>query len=293
MHWPNPPFMFSSSSKVGKKIGSLFSVPVGEQFQEFGSLFSAKYSTNGDGSVDTGIGGREFLLMSDEELMKQCELSTFKASGPGGQHRNKRESAVRLKHSPTGIIAQAVEDRSQHMNRASALSRLRVLLALKVRNNIDLDTYTPPQELLQILPPKSTIRGSNCGPQIGPNNPKFALGMQALLDLLFAVEGSVSDAAKKLGLSTGALSRLLLSDDNLRMAVNEFRVSKRYTHQPETGRKACKVELKYQYSLLLHETDLTAYSLFSCWRDTQYRLGDGFLSLEDEMNAKLWSLRES
>uniref|UniRef100_A0A0V0HAY4 Putative ovule protein n=1 Tax=Solanum chacoense TaxID=4108 RepID=A0A0V0HAY4_SOLCH len=109
----------------------MFSVPVGEQFQEFGSLFSAKYSTNGDGSVDTGIGGREYLLMSDEELMKQCELSTFKASGPGGQHRNKRESAVRLKHSPTGIIAQAVEDRSQHMNRASALSRLRVLLALK------------------------------------------------------------------------------------------------------------------------------------------------------------------
>ncbi|XP_055833555.1 uncharacterized protein LOC129902358 isoform X2 [Solanum dulcamara] len=201
---------------AGRKNGALFSVAVGEQFQEFGSLFSAKYSTNtssnGDGSVDTGIGGREYLLMSDEELMRQCELSTFKASGPGGQHRNKRESAVRLKHNPTGIIAQAVEDRSQHMNRASALSRLRALLALK--------------ELLQILPSKSTIRGSNCGPQIGPNNAKFALGMQALLDLLFAVEGSVSDAAKKLGLSTGALSRLLLSDDNLRMAVNEFRVSK-------------------------------------------------------------------
>ncbi|KAJ8541751.1 hypothetical protein K7X08_002567 [Anisodus acutangulus] len=218
---------------VGKKIqhiGPLFSVPVGERFQEFGSLFAAKYSTNAsnnsNGSIDTGISGREYLLMSDEELMKQCELTTFKASGPGGQHRNKRESAVRLKHNPTGIIAQAVEDRSQHMNRASALSRLRALLALKVRNNIELDTYTPPQELLQILPAKSTIRGSNCGPQIGPNNPKFSLGMQALLDLLFAVEGSVSDAAKKLGLSTGALSRLLLSDNSLRMAVNEFRISK-------------------------------------------------------------------
>lgn len=178
---------------VVKKIGSLFSVPVGE------AKYSTNTSNNGDGRVDTGIGGREYLLMSDEELMRQCEMSTFKASGPGGQHRNKRESAVRLKHIPTGTVAQAVEDRSQHMNRASALSRLRVLLALKVRNNIDLDTYTPPQELLQILPAKSSIRGSNCGPQIGPNNPKFALGMQALLDLLFAVEGSVSDAAKKLG----------------------------------------------------------------------------------------------
>lgn len=158
--------------------------------------------------------------------MNQCEMDTFKASGPGGQHRNKRESAVRLKHLPTGIVAQAVEDRSQHMNRASALVRLRALLALKVRNPVDLEAYCPPTELLQILPPKSTIRGSDCGPQIGPKNAKFVLGMQALLDLIFAVEGSVSDAAKYLGLSTGALSRLILSNDSLRMAVNELRASK-------------------------------------------------------------------
>ncbi|EEF43017.1 peptide chain release factor, putative [Ricinus communis] len=158
--------------------------------------------------------------------MRQCEMDTYKASGPGGQHRNKRESAVRIKHLPTGIISQAVEDRSQHKNRASALRRLRTLLALKVRNAVYLDAYSPPPELLQILPPKSTIRGSDCGPQIGPNNPKFVLGMQALLDLVFAVEGSVSEAAKFLGLSTGALSRLILSDDSLRLAVNELRTSK-------------------------------------------------------------------
>ncbi|GLT63321.1 hypothetical protein SLA2020_358950 [Shorea laevis] len=155
-----------------------------------------------------------------------AKLDTFKASGPGGQHRNKRESAVRIKHLPTGVIAQAVEDRSQHMNRASALARLRTQLALKVRNKVDLDSYSPPLELLCILPLASTIRGSECGPQIGPKNPKFVLGMQALLDLIFAVEGSVSEAAKLLGLSTGALSRLILSDDSLRMAVNELRASK-------------------------------------------------------------------
>lgn len=99
-------------------------------------------------------------------------------------------------------------------------------MALKVRKAIDLNDYTPPTELLQILPAKSAIRGSDVGPQIGPNNPKFALGMQALLDLIYAVEGSVSEAAKILGLSTGALSRLLLSDDSLRMSVNDFRTSK-------------------------------------------------------------------
>ncbi|CAA6660245.1 unnamed protein product [Spirodela intermedia] len=173
-----------------------------------------------------GGGGRNYLQLTDEELMGQCELDMFKSSGPGGQHRNKRESAVRLKHLPTGIIAQAVEDRSQHKNRASALARLRTMLALKVRRAIDLDQYDPPPELIQILPAKSTIRDSDSGPRIGPNNPKFALGVQALLDLIYAVEGSVSDAAKKLGLSTGALSRLVLSDDSLRMAVNELRAAK-------------------------------------------------------------------
>ncbi|KAK8454203.1 hypothetical protein SEVIR_5G412900v4 [Setaria viridis] len=107
------------------------------------SLPASSVSTSSDAPSDGG-GGRkgeedgaegggyvDYLGMSDEELMGQCEMGTFKASGPGGQHRNKRESAVRLKHRPTGIIAQAVEDRSQHMNRASALSRLRTLIALK------------------------------------------------------------------------------------------------------------------------------------------------------------------
>lgn len=84
------------------------------------------------GSNDqTGSSRRNYLALTDEELMRQCEMGTFKTSGPGGQHRNKRESAVRLKHLPTSIIAQASEDRSQHKNRASALSRLRTLLALK------------------------------------------------------------------------------------------------------------------------------------------------------------------
>ncbi|XP_068648933.1 uncharacterized protein [Aristolochia californica] len=187
--------------------------------------------SSGSSSNDTG-GSKEFLRQSDEQLMGQCEMDTFKVSGPGGQHRNKRESAVRLKHIPTGVIAQnqfilqATEDRSQHKNRASALARLRTMLALKVRNKLDLESYTPPLELLQILPPKSTIREPDVGPQIGPKNPKFTLGMQALLDLMVAVNGSVSEAAKMLGLSTGALSRLILSDDSLRMKVNELRVSK-------------------------------------------------------------------
>ncbi|KAH9287529.1 hypothetical protein KI387_031646, partial [Taxus chinensis] len=172
------------------------------------------------------IAENHYLALTEQQLMEQCEMETFKSSGPGGQHRNKRESAVRLKHLPTGIVAQAVEDRSQHKNRAAALERLRQLIALKIRNPIELETYIPPPELIQILPAKAAVRGTSSGQRIGPNNAKFFLGVRALLDLLMAVDGSVSDAGKLLGLSTGALSRLILSDDALRIAANELRASK-------------------------------------------------------------------
>lgn len=51
-------------------------------------------------------------------------VETFRASGPGGQHRNKTESGVRLLHVPTGVVVTATEDRSQHENRAVAWRRL-------------------------------------------------------------------------------------------------------------------------------------------------------------------------
>lgn len=56
-------------------------------------------------------------------------ITTYKATGPGGQHRNTTESAVRIKHLPTGIIVTASESRSQHANRRAAMERLRQRLA--------------------------------------------------------------------------------------------------------------------------------------------------------------------
>ncbi len=62
---------------------------------------------------------------TDEELLAECRVETFRAGGPGGQHQNKAETGVRLVHLPTGIRVVAREERSQHRNRAKALERLR------------------------------------------------------------------------------------------------------------------------------------------------------------------------
>lgn len=59
-----------------------------------------------------------------ESLERDCDIEFVVASGPGGQHRNKVETGVRLTHRPTGIIVTATERRSQHANREAAFERM-------------------------------------------------------------------------------------------------------------------------------------------------------------------------
>jgi len=75
------------------------------------------------------LAARRALSLPQDALLAECVEEFFTAGGPGGQHRNKTESGVRLTHPPTGLSVTATERRSQARNRGEALERLREALA--------------------------------------------------------------------------------------------------------------------------------------------------------------------
>ena len=71
---------------------------------------------------------------SDEDLLAQCRVDTYRSSGPGGQNVNRRETAVRLVHIPTGITVTRQVERSQLKNKQLALEELRRRLKSRLRS---------------------------------------------------------------------------------------------------------------------------------------------------------------
>jgi len=61
----------------------------------------------------------------EQKLLSECEIQTYKASGKGGQHVQKTDSAVRLIHRPTGIRVTSQQERSQLINKKICLEKLR------------------------------------------------------------------------------------------------------------------------------------------------------------------------
>lgn len=135
----------------------------------------------------------------EDKLLKDCEWQFQRRSGPGGQHRNKVQTAAILKHLPTGLLAEANEKRSQAENRSVAQFRLRLVLAVEHRSE-----SLPVSELW-----KRRVRGNRIS--VSPTHDDFPALLAELMDHLSEREFALPLAAEHFGVSSSQLIRLLRS----------------------------------------------------------------------------------
>ena len=146
--------------------------------------------------------------------MAECTLRRSRRSGPGGQRRNKVETAVVLHHRPTGIDAEASERRSQAENRAVALRRLRLNLALAVRcARAPGQTASP---LWQSRCPAGRI-------SLSAAHEDFPILMAEALDVIADQEADVKAAAAALGCTSSQLVKLLKKEPRAIGLLNQWR----------------------------------------------------------------------
>lgn len=148
------------------------------------------------------------------DLLRACRETRTKRSGPGGQHRNKTETAVILVHGPTGIAAEAAERRSQAENRREALHRLRLALALEHREpggNLVSETW------------RRRVRGRQLVVSAGHQD--FPALVSEALDQLQLATFEIPLAAEKLGVTGTQLVRLFKKSPAAWVALNRHRAN--------------------------------------------------------------------
>jgi RF-1 domain len=155
--------------------------------------------------------------LSDEKLLAECELQFIRRSGPGGQHRNKTETAVILRHSKTGLSAEANERRSQADNRKVAIFRLRLCMAVQFRCPVEVDS--PPSTLWE-------SRHANSRISVASTHADFPRILAEALDRLYANEYRLDQAAKQLHVTNSQLVKLFKQHVPVLMLVNRERLTR-------------------------------------------------------------------
>lgn len=169
------------------------------------------------------ITGPHPALLADETLLKQCTVTFGRHSGPGGQHRNKVETAVRIEHPATGLAASANERRKQIQNRGAALRRLRLTMARDLRRKLDPRTLDPRK-----FEPSDTWKSRRQGRtiSINPKHRDYPALLAEALDVVHAKKFDVAGAAGVLGISMSQLAKLIRHDKQAFTQVNRGRAER-------------------------------------------------------------------
>ncbi len=154
--------------------------------------------------------------LQEKDLLAQCDLDTGRGHGPGGQHRNKVETAVTITHRPTALVATAQERRRQYENRKEAIRRLRQALARKVRTKLAAKNYRPSS----LWEKRRTGRAV----PINPRHADYPALLAESLDVVNAHDFDVAKAAGQLGISMSQLAKLIKHDRHAMVLVNEGRI---------------------------------------------------------------------
>ena len=159
---------------------------------------------------------RHPATLRPDDLLDRCTVTTGRAGGPGGQHRNKVETAVVVTHDATGAIGEATEERSQKRNRDAALHRLRVNLALSLRGDGLADPAA--RDVVE--------RRAKNGLKIAEGHRDWPTVLAAALDEL-ALEGwDVKAAAGRLGVSASRVVRTLKTEPRALTLLNDRRADR-------------------------------------------------------------------
>ena len=151
-----------------------------------------------------------------DALLKDCTVTSGRASGPGGQNRNKVETAIRITHEPTGTVTSATERRHKQQNKEQAIFRLRVKLAIEVRDPVD--PGAAPSALWS-----SRVKGQKL--LINPSHEDFPSLLAEAMDRIAMMQQEVPAAAAALGVSTSQLLKLIKHEPAALERLNQERTN--------------------------------------------------------------------
>ncbi len=152
----------------------------------------------------------EILALSEPEFLRQCRIDHFQASGPGGQKRNRKLSAVRLIHIQSSISVTSSEYRETSRNLAIAINKLKLELAIK----LDLDPQIQEADLTARI---------KFNKDVSEQNPQFPLMILLAVTLFKRYRGSIRELSLSLNTSSPQLIKFLKKSKQVWTSIQEIR----------------------------------------------------------------------